>query len=100
MSQHIKGADQGYALVKLKCPEGHVLGRVLMQPPSGRLVPMSGPGWTSNDPLSGPLSMRCPDCLKLGRNLDLRGSWEKITEILTETLADPRRGVVSYMLGR
>ncbi len=99
MRQKIKGAHQAYALATLTCQDGHELGKVLMQPDK-RLIPMSGTGWVSDDPLSKPLAMHCQRCEALGRRLDLRGSWQKITQILEETLVDPRRGVVSYALGR
>lgn len=95
----MRNSHQSYALVKLTCPEGHLLGRVLMQPPSKKLLPMSGPGWLTQSPLSEPLAMRCPNCEAKGKHLDLRGSWEKITLLLSETLENPQIGTVSYRLG-
>lgn len=91
-------ADQGFALLTLKCPAGHKLGQVLKQP----LLPVSvvsGPGWLSASPLSSPLAMRCHKCRALGIRHDLRGSWDKIKVLLAEIEEDPTRGREEYVLG-
>lgn len=92
-----------YGILKLECPLGHLLAKILMNDnsPEMQLYGTSawGPGWKSERPLDEPLNVRCPACESQGVRMDLRGSWDKARELLTEISNDEFRSSDKYVLG-
>lgn len=84
---------QAYAIVRLKCPSGHVVGKVTRSV-TGR-IKLHGRQFTSVEPLA----VRCVNCEAAGRRLDLRASLSRIEALLDEVEPDPTRGAVDYVLG-
>lgn len=95
----VRNSDQGYALVKIKCPSGHVVAKAHMQPPAYSVVIHPG-GWTHEDPQGHPLAVRCAKCEGVGLRLDLRGSWRKLESLLHSVVDDPAQGNIDYVVGK
>lgn len=99
MSRTKRNADQGFAMLSIRCPLDHPLGKIMKNGPALDAKLYAGPGWTTDRPLDGPLSMKCPKCDALGLRQDLRGSWAKINAILAEMEENPQVGKRKYVLG-
>ena len=85
-----------YAMLRMRCPEGHVLGRVYMDRDE-KWIPEAG---TSLFWANGKLRARCTKCVSAGKPpRDLQGSASKIVNRLKELRANPTRGTDDYVMG-
>lgn len=94
----VHNSDQLYAIVKIKCPKGHVVAKASMQRPAYEVKLYRG-GWVHDDPASHPLAVHCARCEAVGLRLDLRGNWDRLESLLRSAVDDPTRGNIEYVLG-
>lgn len=95
----VKNADQGYALAKIQCPAGHVLAKAVMSPPDYRTTLFTGGEWKHERPWDHPMALSCSRCESRGIRQDLRGSWDRLDEILRSVVDVPETGNVTYRIG-
>lgn len=90
-------ASTEYGLVRLRCPDGHTVGRVMITD-KGRRKVVDGE-FVSRDYRRHPLAVRCVRCERGGKRRDLRGSWDKAFRLAADIQRDPSRGTGFYDLG-
>lgn len=103
MSRTKRRTSHVYGLLRIECPLGHLLAKVLMDDDSPEMKLSGGKGWgdgwKTDRPLDKPLSVRCPRCEANGIRMDLRGSWDKARKLLEEVARDEFRSSEKYVLG-
>lgn len=91
------GASTTYGLVILKCPSGHVVGRI-MKKNTGRYNVVDGT-FASRDFARDGVGVSCRICEGRGIRRDLRGSWPKIRALADEVQSNPDSNTGYYRLG-
>lgn len=88
-----------YGLVQLKCPAGHIVGRVMKKDATARRYNIIDGDFVSRNQ-NGLMDVHCRRCEAQRRlRVPLRGSWPKVHRLADELQADPERSVADYVLG-